>query len=692
MQLGIDELIGALPDAIGWALAQIMKAISGEVISQIIDYGFGPLLLISNPMGNTEALAAWDQTANIAIALLPLLIAGNLIAMPFSDARDSDGGLWGQLLRGVGILVFIAISKPLWGFAIDAVNAVTLELLPPTFKLTFASDLLDGWGTLLGLFLYPTVAFMMFFSFVLSELLLVMRWLVVWMVFIGAPLFAVLWYPNTGPMKSVSKFAAVFLRMGLYMLLAGPVIAIVLRVFAVIMSGGVITGTGGVAGTIHELGVSIVLVVAMPLFLFVVVYKTVSWAGQPLGVGEAFGMAIAATVAAVGAATAIAGGAAVAGGGAAAAGGGGAAASGSSGAAGAAGGSSASGAGAAASGASGSSGAVDPSAATDNSTIGSGLRQSIGDSLATRQAEPQAEADAPSPSERLGTWARSKRGALPGSGFTGSISEKAGNTKNWVADTGVKGGRWATGAEFVDIMRGKQEAFAEQAKLHQSNAGFLNRARETGEIDVQDASDRGLLDNSAQPHPAVSTVPVEKIGESSSGQGVYAARYELADGNQGSLNITGAHKTELQRADTAGGAADTWAQRTSDARFVGGKAKKAAKVSGKTGVSGGKMTGKAIVASGKVGTAMMLGGVTQSPFLGHRVGKSIGRASPTSRVKDPLIGTNPEQPNTVVNHGAEAPIESSINPLGAERAVDPLFNDEQFGNSSTESGDTGRKA
>jgi type IV secretion system protein TrbL len=640
MPLGLDELIGALPDAIAWAIAQVIKAVSGEVISQIIDYGFGPLLEISNPMGNADALAAWDQTAGIAIALLPLMVAGSLIAMPFSDDRDSS--LWGLVLRGVGILFFIAISKPLWGFAIDATNAVTVELLPASFKLTFANDLLDGWGTLLGIFLYPIMAVMMFSAFILSEILLVLRWFLVWVVFIGSPLFAVLWYPNKGPLKSVSKFAAVFLRMGVYALLAGPVIAIVLKVFSVIMTGGVITGQGGVAGTIHELGVSIVLVLLMPLVLFVVVYKVISWAGQPMGVGDAFGMAIAATVAAVGAATVIGGGVAAGGAGAAAGG------------AGATGGGSAGGGAAAGTGAGGSSGAagasagsagggaIDPSAATDNSTIGSGLRQSLGDTLSTNLDESQAEADAPPPGERIGTWAKSKKPEPFGGRVAGGLSEGVRQVGGRIRGVGMKGGRLASGSSVVDAMRSREAGYSEQASLHQANAGFLNSARETGEIDIQEAANRGLVDSGAEPHQNVSTVPVEKVGETSSGQGVYAANYETVEGEQKTFDVTGTHDTEIDRAGDAAMTANQWAQRTSDARTAGRGVKQVARTTGKSGMVGGKI----VVASGKVGAAAMLGGATRSPYLSHRIGRTLGGTAPTSRAKDVLIGSNGEDTTT----------------------------------------------
>ena len=55
------------------------------------------------------------------------MIALALIAWPFSEDRES--GLLDLVVRVVMILLFIGISQPAWGFAIDATNAVTVAIL-----------------------------------------------------------------------------------------------------------------------------------------------------------------------------------------------------------------------------------------------------------------------------------------------------------------------------------------------------------------------------------------------------------------------------------------------------------------------------------------------------------------------------------------------------------------------------------
>src|SRR6056297_1245042 len=169
-------------------------------------------------------------------------------------------------------------------------------------------------------------------------------------------------------MKSISNFAATWLRMGVYALLVGPIIALVMRVFNVIATGG-ISATGDVA----DFYVASALALIFPIILFVVVWKTIGWAGQPLGIDAAFTMTVAAAIAATGVGTVAVG----AGAGSAAV-----SSASSSGTGAASGGSSGGGAGTA-----GSSGtASDPSASTGNSTIGGTMRSSISDALGTRES------------------------------------------------------------------------------------------------------------------------------------------------------------------------------------------------------------------------------------------------------------------------------------------------------------------
>jgi len=284
MPLGIDELIGALPDAIAWALLQSWKMVAERSLQRLVDYGFNPLLTIVNPLDSPEAMTAYTDIRNVAIAMLPLLLAGSFIVWPFTQ-EERDVSLWQLVLRLVGILVFIGLSKPLWGFAVDATNALTVALAPDSFQMTFNEDALGIGGALADLLFYPIAAFMLFFSLLASVGMLVLRWFVVWFAFLGTPLFAVLLYPKWGPLSSIAKYGGTLLRMGVYALLAGPVVALVLRVFSVIMGGGLINSNTDIGGTILHLGVTLAFFIILPFLLWIVIYKVISWAGQPLGIG-----------------------------------------------------------------------------------------------------------------------------------------------------------------------------------------------------------------------------------------------------------------------------------------------------------------------------------------------------------------------------------------------------------------------
>ncbi|WP_424016330.1 hypothetical protein ACOZ4N_00945 (plasmid) [Halorientalis pallida] len=630
---GIKKALGAIPDAISWAIGQLIRSASGDVIGQLVDYGFGPLLEISNPNGNADALAAWSQITDIAIMLLPILVAARLIAMPFSD--DEEGSLWVLVLNGVAVIFFIAISKPLWGFAIDATNAVTMALLPNSFKVQFANNALNGWGTAGSILIYPLVAVLMFFSLMISAILLLIRWFLVWTAFIGSSLFAVAWYLNSGRLESVGKFGSAFLRMGLIALISGPVIAIVLRVASVIMGGGVIT-TGGHTGL--ELAVSLGMVAILPILIFLVCYKMVAQAGSSLGVGSAMTMVIAATAAALGAG-------AVAGGGAAAGGGAGGSAGGAGGAS--AGGAGGSAGGSSSAGAVGKGVATDPSAATDGTTIGSGLRKSIGDSLSTNRSASGAEQNVPSLRKRTREAAGNagkkvgSAGKQVGAGLKdkapaplgGRGAEAVGKVPGKAKETA----RSAVGSNLIDGFRAKETDLSQKAVKYQENAGMLHMAQEDGEIDVHEAAERGLIESSDGPAPNETTVPVNEAGTMSDGRPAYTAEYEGADGEQKSFNLTEAHDEQLEAANKAGGKADDAAKAASAISDVQSGTKSAAV---KTGKSAGGFVGK----SAKIGTAAMVGGVTQSPYLGYHVGKSVGSVGSGSTTGSPnmLIGAHTE--------------------------------------------------
>jgi type IV secretion system protein TrbL len=585
-------------------------------------------------------MAAWGDVAEIAVAILPILVVMNLIAHPF-DEQDS-GSVWELVLRGFAVIIFIGVSRPLFGFAVDATNQVTMALMPSSFSMTFASSSLGTVGSLATLLLTPLIAFLAFLGFLVTMLLLLLRWFLVWVVFVGAPLFAVLWYPSKGPLQSVSKFGSTFLRMGIYSLLAGPVIALVVKVFALISSGGMITGRSGVSGTVLELGVSLGLVLLMPLLIFLVSYKVISWAGQPLGVGAVVGATIVMAAAALTAGASLGASSAAAGGSSGAGGAGGSTASGSSGAK--------SGAQAGKGGASAGE-ALDPSAATDGTSIGSGIRQSIGDAISSKRGQSDLEASTPGIGQRAssaaGDFARSGR-----TGKAGSMVKSAGSTVSSAAETvssGVKNkaagaGYHASGNSVVDGLRSMETTATDKATAHMDNVDFLDEAQEAKQIDVQEAADRGLLPEDAQPAEHVSSAAVNTIrpepGES--GSDVHKATYRGEDGSFKTVNLSEARASQVEESGKKATDAKNIASVNKTAQAVGKGSKRVGAAPAKVGARAAKGYGRGLMTASKIGTAAMVGGITQSPYMGIKAGRHIGGAGKSNDSTGLLIGSNSE--------------------------------------------------
>jgi len=327
---------GSVAEAIwGW-LAQTALDAATELSTALTDELIKGLLKIPNPYASTAASGAWTGMFEISLVLLPIMIALALIAWPFSEERES--GLMELTVRTVMVLLLIAVSQPAWGFAIDATNAVAVAILdinpsPGGVNYGFGSDLLGTsatFGSWSVKFVVSIVAAILaVIGLLLATFFLLLRWFMVWMVYIGTPFFAVVWFVGRGPFKSVGSVGATFMRMGVFSLLAGPIIAILVLTFQVIEEGGILQTAGsGVGGNIGLFFAELALMLIFPVMLIVTIWKLISWAGQPIGVGEAAAVATMAVTAAVGGAVA---GAAAGGSGSAAGGAGGTAAGGASG-------------------------------------------------------------------------------------------------------------------------------------------------------------------------------------------------------------------------------------------------------------------------------------------------------------------------------------------------------------------------
>ena len=653
-----------LPDAIVRAIVEFIRNLLVGAINAMFNFGLKPLITI-NPSILTDAqfVAAWDDVFELSIALLPILIAAGLIVMPFSEDREAS--LWQMVARIVAVIVFIAISKPLFAFMIEASNGVTTALAPATFKMTFDADLGGSWGSTLGmgvqLIALLVAVPLMLIATILATLLLALRQFLVVTVALDAPFFAVLWYANWGPMKSVSKFAATWLRMGIYGLLVGPIIALVMRVFDVIATGG-IAASGSDA--IVSFYIASALALMFPIILFVVIWKTIGWAGQPLGVDAAFTTTVAAAISATGVGAVAVG---------AGAGSGAVSSASKSSAGGASGGGGPSGGGSTSGGDSvgssgGSSGgtATDPSAGTANSSVGGTMRNSISDALSTR--EPPVEDDI-EPASGVISKAREYTGgkiaAVSGIQAARSQASRARTTakglKSKTKSAGLAGARKAVGAQSIDAHRKTITDNLSAADEADAGRAFLTEGYQNGEIDIAEAADRGILAGSERPAEGASTVAPDPDGW---------VTYPTAEGGEATVNLNDRAQQLGEQAYTLREDASKSARSVKRIRT----AQTAAKTPGRATAStsrAGKRVGKAGVQTGKASGIVFAGAMTRSPYAAYQIGKRGGK-----HLIGPGAGPQPDDSSD------DADIDWSSRRDGPGQATNPPWDDDAGGEPS----------
>ena len=285
LQLGAE-----IADYIVTAIQNWLTGIFTFFLSKLLNWSLVPLLRITNPIGVQPANEAWSNVFEIAIALFPILIIFGILNMPLADQRKAS--LWRQGFRVATVVVIIALSQPLWGLAVDIHNAAVTELSPEQFKVSFElSDSEFGFKEVaasFALFVAYLIAFLlMLIAVPLAILGLVLRDFIVYLVYIATPLLAVLWYPDWGLTQQFHEFANKLGRMGLYVLLSGPLLALVFRTVSIVTAGGIMEASGDPAVTFwKQLG----LALAVPFIIFAIVWKSISWAGKPIGLGKAYGM------------------------------------------------------------------------------------------------------------------------------------------------------------------------------------------------------------------------------------------------------------------------------------------------------------------------------------------------------------------------------------------------------------------
>jgi type IV secretion system protein TrbL len=518
-----------------------------------------------------------------------------LIAWPFSEDRES--GLMDLVVRTVMVLLFIGISQPAWGFAIDATNAVTVAILnldPGTGVNYGYENGLAGASSTFGVWVLKFIvsivaAILAILALLLSIFFLLLRWFMVWMAYIGTPFFAAVWFVGRGPLKSVGSVGATFMRMGVFSLLAGPVIAILVLTFQVIEHGAVLqTGGSGVIGNIGLVFAELSLMLIFPVLLIVTIWKLITWAGQPIGAGEAAAVATLAVTAAVGGAVvgAAGGGASAAGGAAGGSGGSGAAAGGS------AGGASGGGASASASGAGAGAGGA------GSANVGAG-----GSGLASR--------------------------------MTTRAKGAVGKAKTAASKKAAQRSRFAGTTQKLNEARSSLNEAQQDEQAAASQAKFIQNSMASRDMDMAEAKEHGFLDA----EPVEGQTPKFKTDPDTND---VKMSYVGTDGAPRAVNLTQKFKSAKAEQHDAGQRVEE-AQSRVDATSTRKRRADKGKAVGKAGVKAGAFTTR-------TGVAAMTGGVGGNSYLAHSMGRRSSQPMITSEFGR-ASGGKPSKPSEMGNEG-----------------------------------------
>ncbi|QLH82174.1 hypothetical protein [Halosimplex pelagicum] len=292
-----DDIASKIWDLLFGSIAEAIES----AVDAFLGFGIEVFFTVENPYGDTAAFQAWMDSFEIALAIFPIMIILGLLSMPFADEQKTS--LWRQGLRAVGVIVLIALSRPLIGFGVDLANILTHALMPSGGDLLNLMNPLNQMGNAIGLGLVYVLLGTKFFALaaiamLITLLLLQFRTFMIYVVYIMSPLLAVFWYADWGLLESIHEFANKFARMGIYSLLVGPIVAVIYRTLLVIGLSGFSAGFGS-AQWVSAIWSQLVLTLLLPFLLIATVWKLISWAGEPLGVGNAITGALVAAGAAI---------------------------------------------------------------------------------------------------------------------------------------------------------------------------------------------------------------------------------------------------------------------------------------------------------------------------------------------------------------------------------------------------------
>jgi len=195
-----------------------------------------------------------------------------------------------------------------------------------------------------------------------------------------------------------------------------------------------------------------------------------------------------------------------------------------------------------------------------------------------------------------------------------------------------------------------------------ANRDFLSEAYQSAEVDIAEASNRGILAGSEQPADGVSTVVPDTEGN---------VTYETAAGGETTMNINDRAQQLGEEAHTLREDASKSARSVKRIKI----AQAAAKTPGQAAVSTGrvgKRVGKASIQTGKASGIVFAGAMTRSPYAAYQIGKRGG-----NHLIGPGASSQPDDSSD------DADIDWSTQRDGPGQATDPPWDDDHDGSSET---------
>jgi type IV secretion system protein TrbL len=252
--------------------------------------------------------------------------------------------------------------------------------------------------------------------------------------------------------------------------------------------------------------------------------------------------------------------------------------------------------------------------------VGGTMRSSISEALGTRESAVENSVEPASGALPRGiSYARQKASGAASVETARSRADKASNSMKKLGSKikggGLSGARRVVGSESIDSHRRAISQNIDAADEAEANRDFLTGAYQSGEFDVGEAADRGILTKDEVPAEGFSTLSPDAEGK---------VTYDTAEGKETTIDLNDRAQGLGQRAATLREDASKSARSIKRIRA----AQTAAKTPGQAAIStgrAGKRVGKTGVQAGKASGIVFAGAMTRSPYAAYNMGKRGGK-------------------------------------------------------------------